>query len=97
MMMVHIIRSKEEEFVYEFKQINRVGKKMVFIPSDKDIGYSNEDLMLEFNTNEDAKRVFELALCFMSSDSTVFDVDMYNYFDMMKIVRSKLDAIKRGL
>lgn len=93
MMFVHVIKSNEEEFVYEFMQINRVGKSIVFIPANKDIGYSLDALMLDFKTNEDAKKVFELALCFMESESTVFDVDMYNYFDHMKYVRAKLNAV----
>ena len=97
-MFVHIITSNEEEYVYPFVSITREKDTLVFMP--KDFKGSTEDLLKEasikFNTVEDAKRVFELALYFMDSDSVVFDIDLNNYFKHMKYVRAKLDAMKKG-
>ena len=96
-MFVHIVKFGEE-YVFPFEKIIRNDDKIVFIPKGFEGNTDNliNESSLKFNTKEDAKKVFELALCFMESNSVVFDVDLQNYYNFMKLVRSRLEAIKKG-
>ena len=97
-MFVHVVKSLSEEYVFPFEKIIRNDDKIVFIPKgfEGNIADLVNESSLKFNTKEDAKKVFELALCFMESNAVVFDVDLQNYYNFMKVVRSRLDAIKKG-